>query len=205
MATGNSNHISSMHPTGTEYKNTQFQFSVVLPKDWHSKGLVDMFEQLERETYPFTPQSHKSLEERYQEGLEEVLPLFTFSKNNSDATDEKLVPTIQAMAYNKLQISESLTDCDFLQLIQKGIEASHTNGISKLTNNCESFWLNGIHYASQMSHMKTNKIGPIIKQQRFAAHVLKTHVLYMVLNYFDEDQRLQLLDIVNSLKFTGNR
>ncbi|CAF0937733.1 unnamed protein product [Adineta ricciae] len=183
-----------MHPTGTEYKNAQFQFSVVLPHGWHSRGLVKMFEKIEKETYPFTVQSHKSLEERYQEGLEEVLPLFTFSKNNPDATDAKLVPNIQAMAYNKAQISKLLKPCDFLKLIQKDIEASHTD-------ECKISELDGILYANQISHPQTNQIASKIKQQRFATHVLETHVLYMVLNYFDEDQREQLLDIVKSLKF----
>ena len=197
----NHNHISSMHATGREYRNAQFQFSVVLPYGWSSSELVEMFEKLERETYPFTPQSHKSLEERYREGLEEVLPLFTFSKKGPDATNEKLFPTIQAMAYNTTEISKALTNCSLLNLIHKGIEAAHTNGIVTFVNECGNFTLNGISYASQIFHMNTNENMSTIKQQIFVKRLGDTHVLYMALNYSEEQERGQLLDIVKSLRF----
>ncbi|CAF1364794.1 unnamed protein product [Adineta ricciae] len=194
-----------MHPTGTEYKNTQFQFSVVLPKDWHSRQLADVLKKHERDTHPFIIRDHKSVGEQYKE----VVSVFIFSKYKIDRFDGKSNPNIQAVVYSVKSASEAYANCSFLRLVQRDIEASQrnkailANDIIEFADDCATFGLNGILYASQKSHVKTNQIIPMVKQDRFARLIDETHVLYMVLNYSNEHSRGQLLAIMESMRYPG--
>ncbi|CAF0776404.1 unnamed protein product [Adineta ricciae] len=206
MAISNTNHISSMHPTGTEYKNAQFQFSVVLPHGWHSRGLVKMFEKHKRDIHPFIIRDHTSVGEQYKE----VAPVFFFSKYDIDRFDGKSNPNIQAAIYSVQPASEAYANCGFLHFVQRDIEASQrnkailANDTIEFADDCTISELDRILYASQTSHVKTNQTLLMVKQKRFARLIGKTHILYMVLNYSNEHSEKQLLAIMKSIRSLVN-
>ncbi|CAF1176825.1 unnamed protein product [Adineta ricciae] len=193
--------FSRMRKGDVLYENKLYGFTLNRPKDWYAASPTELSHLIQMASSLIESHKHKFSHILSNWSVENITPLFGFSKYPLNATNGQLNPNILSMTENLNAYRNVKNPCDYFDVNQEILKTLAMG--MKFIGTCQNVNINGENFKTHSIQTKIPNF-PLIKQT-FYAKIVKDNQLFLVLlTYFNRNSKTHLENIMKTLKFTKN-
>ncbi|UJR07441.1 hypothetical protein I4U23_011727 [Adineta vaga] len=193
---------SKVNKDETIYENKQHGFTLSIPKDWSATDIDELSRVIRMSNSLIDSHKEKFAHHLASNwSIDNINPLFCFSKYPINQLNGQLNPNILAISENLNVYRNIQQPCDYFNITQDILQTLSLN--IKLIGKCKEVKINEETFSTQ--NVQTRLPGvPLIKQTLYVKIVENNQLLLFTLSYFNRNSRMQLENIIKTFKFIKN-